>query len=167
VVVIRHIARMLVGVTMLVAALGSIPVAAVAHAGHAHAAQPHRPIAHSHWRTVEAHVRAQAAQGHVHVSRHAVHTQVHVPLQAPAYADDAGPMTPALAAATPGDAPDSPQYCPGGCCCCMSAGCGFAWLTPAPSLAAPAAVRFEPEPLSDTGSGITPDALPEPPRTLT
>jgi hypothetical protein len=63
-------------------------------------------------------------------------------------------------------APQSSEPCIGGCCHGGAAGCCGAWLPTALTLSLPAHARFEFVLSAFGGTGITPDALPEPPKSL-
>ena len=58
----------------------------------------------------------------------------------------------------------APQSCPGGCCHSWGAGCCPAWLTASFEMRIPVLGRSTLVVAVIGGSGITPDALPEPPK---
>ena len=68
-------------------------------------------------------------------------------------------------AALPIRGQEAPESCLGGCCH-SGAGCCAAWLTAPLEMRIPVLGRATPAVAVIGGSGITPDALPEPPKSL-
>ena len=62
--------------------------------------------------------------------------------------------------------PESPQTCPGGCCHSYGAGCCAAFISEPVAIGVPMLGRSRLDLVVFGGAGITPDALPEPPKSL-
>jgi hypothetical protein len=162
VVLIRHLARVALGVAFVAASLMLAASGALAHAGHRH----HAPQPEAVQNHAAMHVHARTAQRHVHVVHnpaHGMHRHLHG-THLHFHAGNAVPADLAAMQGTPGDAPEKSHDC-SGCCCCMGVGHSAAWLALPVALMAPGARALTPEARSDGGAGVTPDALPEPPRT--
>lgn len=136
----RPATRLLMVVTFLVAALALAPTGALAHTGHNHAVQPETAIA-----LEPASVQKYSVAP---VSRQSVTTRT-----VQAFADLA-----------PSGAQKKSQNCAGGCCSGM--GCCAAWFEPPMELLVPVIGRLALNIAISGGAGITPDALPEPPKFL-
>jgi hypothetical protein len=118
---------------------------------------------------------AEAHAGHDH-AKHAAAAIHHASLDAAEYAAAPGhgtmavPVAKTRAVAMAGrrieGATQSSEPCIGGCCHGGAAGCCGAWLPTAMKLSLPAHARFEFALLAFGGTGITPEALPEPPKSL-
>ena len=137
----RPATRLLMVVTFLVAALALAPTGAQAHAGHDHAVQPEMAIALdpvSVQKFSVAPVRTQR------VTTRAVQ----------AFTD-----------LVPTSALRKSQSCVGGCCS-STMGCCAAWFEPPMGLLVPVVGRLALNIAVSGGAGITPDALPEPPKFL-
>jgi hypothetical protein len=137
----RPAARLLMVVTFLVAAVALAPTGALAHAGHNHAAQPETAIAQKPVSVQKFSAALVIAQG---VTTRTVQ----------AFADLA-----------PSGAQKKSQNCGGGCCS-GSMGCCAAWFEPPMELHIPVIGRLTLNIAVSGGAGITPDALPEPPKFL-
>jgi hypothetical protein len=157
VILIRHLARVIVGVAFMAASLMLASSGALAHAGHRHHAPQHHESVHKHVPAVQAYGQA--------VHRHGYFAHRHAHAVASALASDAVHAGLASPDATSGTAPEKSQECPG-CCCCIGVGCGAAWLSAPACLIAPTPGAYAPELRAEARTGVTPDALPEPPRTL-
>jgi hypothetical protein len=136
--------RILIAIAFGVAAMLLAATGAEAHAGHDHGEQPG---AGTHHRSIGPAEHAAPAHGTLVVQiakSHAV----------------------AMEGSRIEGAPRSYEPCIGGCCRGGAAGCCGAWLPPALTLSLPAHARFEFVLSAFGGTGITPGALPEPPRPL-
>jgi hypothetical protein len=137
----RPAARLLMVVTFLVAALALAPTGALAHAGHNHAVQPETAIA----------LESVSVQK---FSVAPVSTQSVTTGTVQAFAD-----------LVPTGSQKKSQNCVGGCCS-GSMGCCAAWFEPPMELLVPVIGRLTLNTAVSGGAGITPDALPEPPKFL-
>lgn len=156
---IRLCARMLMAVALAATAVAAAPSGAMAHAGHRH----HHTSDHE---TSAVHRQASAIERHAHVT-HGDDYSAQVRSEVVAAADASGTVSVTLRGidGSGKELPAHPQGCPG-CCCCVGAGCGTAWLVPLIALTAPGAIALLPKLREGGGAGVTPDALPEPPRAL-
>ena len=140
----RLLSRLLMAVTLVVAALLLAPMEARAHAAHGHAIQPAEPTVQ---RPVDLHVIEVAlisAQNEVSITRTSTES----------------------ASLLPTSQPKTPSSCPAGCCHSAGTGCCALWLSPTVAILAPALGGLTPIVSAIRGSGITPGALPEPPNSL-
>ena len=138
------LSRLLMAVTLLVAALMLAPSEAQAHAGHSHAIQPAAPTAVAAAGMQDIEAAPITARGEVTISQTSGRS----------------------ASLLPSSSPDTPQSCPGGCCHSAGSGCCAVWLPASIEISVPAPGRL-PRIVSVIGaSGITPGALPEPPNAL-
>ena len=141
--------RLMVAATLLVAALAFAPAGAYAHAGHSHDVQPVGQVAKPVL------VRATEPQLTTIVS-HAIEDRAGL----------SGGSVEAYQGVLPTSTSNTCGSCPGGCCHSGGTGCCAAFIV--------AAVEMDIPPLGPTqlnfvlirGAGITPDALPEPPKSL-
>ena len=140
----RPLSRLLMAVTLLVATLSLAPTGAQAHAGHGHAVPS---VAPSMQRPADVQV--------VKVALIAMHDAVSVTR-----------TSSVSASLLPPSHAKTPQSCPGGCCHSAGAGCCALWLPPSVEVIVPALGRLAPVAEAIAGSGITPGALPEPPKSL-
>jgi len=141
--------RLMMAATLLVAALMFAPAGAYAHGGHSHGAQP-----------IE-----QAAKP---VLMHATESEL-VKIVPFAIGDGAsldGRSAEAHSVVPAASASRACGSCPGGCCHSAGTGCCAAFITAAVEIGIPALGRSEFDLVIARGSGVMPDALPEPPKTL-
>jgi len=141
------LSHLMVAATLLVAALTFAPSGAQAHAGHSHAAR------------LDAQITAP-------ITESAVHTQAFkvLPiLQDEATVGQAGDQSAFL---LPANGSDTPRTCPGGCCHSAGTGCCAVWLPASLEIFFPTFGRLTLIHAAIGGPGITPGALPEPPRSL-
>ena len=140
--------RLMTVATFVVAALVFAPTGALAHAGHSHAVQAAETITHLEMvRSVESPNVEQVVL--------AAESQPEFILPSEAR----GSLLPA-------SKPKSPQSCPGGCCHSFGTGCCAAYLTALMEIGAPDLGRSGLVIVILGGAGVTPDALPEPPKSL-
>jgi hypothetical protein len=140
----RLLSRLLMAVTLLVAALSLAPTGALAHAGHDHAVPSAAPSRQRPARAQVVKVAPMAMQDEVSVTR-------------------TGGVSASL---LPTSHAKTPQSCPSGCCNSAGTGCCALWLPPSAEVIVPALGRLAPVAAAIAGSGITPGALPEPPKPL-
>ena len=138
------LSRLLMAVTLVVAALMLAPSGAQAHAGHSHAIQPAAPTAVAVAGMQQLEAAPITARGEVTFSQTSGRS----------------------ASLLPSSSPDTPQSCPGGCCHSGGTGCCAVWLPPSVEIVAPMLGRLQRIVSVIRGSGITPGALPEPPNAL-
>ncbi len=135
--------------TLLVVALIFAPAGAYAHGGHSHDVQPIEQMA----KPVLVHT---AETQLVKIARLAV--------------EDGASLTGRSVEAHSGVLPDSTSKacgsCPGGCCHSGGTGCCAAFITAGVEIGIPSLGRSELDFVVVRGAGITPDALPEPPKSL-
>jgi Fe-S cluster biogenesis protein NfuA len=134
---------------LLVAALIFAPVGAYAHGGHSHDVQPVK----------------QAAKP---VLAHPAETKLTE--TAPLAAEDGGALSSrsveALSGVLPASSSKACGSCPGGCCHSGGTGCCAAFIAAAFEIGIPSLERSRLSFVVVRGAGITPDALPEPPKSL-
>lgn len=137
------LSRVLMAATLLVVALIFAPSGAQAHAGHSHAVQS------------DAQTTAPIEP--------AAYTRAFKVLQDEAAIGQAGDQSTLL---LPANSSDTPQTCPGGCCHSAGTGCCAVWLPASLEIFVPTFGRLTLVLAAIGGPGITPGALPEPPRSL-
>jgi hypothetical protein len=135
------LSRLMMAVTLAVAALILAPSGAQAHAGHSHAV----PAATAMAPGVQPTMIAPTTM------------QVEVTLRRAS--GEAASLIPTYL-------PKTPQTCPGGCCHSAGAGCCAVSLPPIFQLVVPDIRRSTFVAAVFGGAGITPGALPEPPKSL-
>lgn len=139
------LARMLIAFALGFAAVLVAPTGAQAHAGHDHAKHVALAPVHHHTSNLSSPRGSGAAE---------------------ALAANLPSARLFTLSASQDDRSQSTDSCGSGCCKHAGAGCCGAWLPPAISLAHPSQTRFALPPGVLGGAGITPDALPEPPKSL-
>ena len=140
--------RLMTVATLVVAALIFAPSGAWAHGGHSHAVPAAEAIT-----PIEVVRSVESAN---------VEQAVLVPEAQPEVilrSDSSGYLVPA-------SKPKSPQSCPGGCCHSFGTGCCAAELAEPIEIGVPDLGRSGLDRAILGGAGITPDALPEPPKSL-
>ena len=142
------LSRLMIAATFLVAALVFAPAGAYAHGGHNHAVQPVEQVA-----------RAVAMPPSDSQLIKIVPLAVEEGPSVTGSGDPAGSLLPT-------SAPETPQTCPGGCCHSSGTGCCAAFLTAPLEIGPPSLGRSRLDIAVLGGAGITPDALPEPPKSL-
>jgi hypothetical protein len=134
------LSRLLVAVTLMVAAFVLAPSGAQAHAGHSHPVQP-------------------AAQTLVPVADMQVTEVAPITVQEVTIRETSGRSASLLSTSSP----DTPQSCPGGCCHSAGTGCCAVWLPPSVAIVVPTLGRLPRIASVIRASGITPGTLPKPP----
>ena len=138
--------RLMTVATLVVAALIIAPSGAWAHGGHSHAVPAVEtitsPAVADTGSNVDWAVLATAAQ-----------CEIVLPSASTAFL-------------VPAKNPQSPQSCPGGCCHSFGTGCCAADLAEAIEITMPHSSRSGLDRVILGGTGITPGALPEPPKSL-
>lgn len=137
------LARLLIALTLAVAAFALASAGAQAHAGHDHATHPGTPAVH------QQHVGTPASQ--------------FAPVTGAGKLIDAGAKVPNVSSLNTHHQETS-AACPSGCCHSGGACCCAAWISPLLTLLPPRAGRLTVELTVAGGAGIWPDALPEPPK---
>ena len=141
--------RLMVAATLMVAALIFAPAGAYAHGGHHHDIQPIEQVAKP-------------------VAKHSAETQL-IKI-APLAVEDGASMTGRSVEVHSGVLPASTSRacgsCAGGCCHSAGTGCCAAFITAVVQIGIPSPGRSELNFVDIRGAGITPDALPEPPKSL-
>lgn len=139
--------RLLPAVTLMVAALIFAPSGVQAHAGHSHA--------------------VRAATVTKPFVEPCTGTQVNdvAPISVQDQATFSG-TTDASASLAGSHGPKTPQSCPGGCCHSAGTGCCAAWISAPPEIFAPVLSRSVLVLAVIGRAGVTPGALPEPPKSL-
>jgi hypothetical protein len=139
--------RLMTVATLVVAALIFAPSGAWAHGGHSHAV-PTAAIT-----PIEVIRSVESANGEQAVL--ATEAQPEVTLRS----DSNGYLVPP-------SKPEAPQSCPGGCCHSFGTGCCAADLSEPVEIGVPGLGRSRLDSVILGGTGITPGALPEPPKSL-
>ena len=140
--------RLITVATLVVAALVLAPSGAWAHGGHSHAvpaAETTTPVEAVH--SVEA-------------------VDVEQAVVAAVAQPEVAPRSESGTYLFPASQPKSPQSCAGGCCHSFGTGCCAADLAEAIEIGVPDLGRSRLNSIILGGAGITPDALPEPPKSL-
>jgi hypothetical protein len=141
--------RLMMAATFVVAALVFAPAGAYAHAGHSHDVQPVEPVVKP-------------------VLTHTAETEL-VEI-APLVVEDGASLSSrsveALSGVLPASTSKACGSCPGGCCHSGGTGCCAAFIAAEFEIAIPSPERSGLSFLVVRGAGITPDALPEPPKSL-
>ncbi len=143
----RLLSRLVMAATCLVAALIFAPSGAQAHAGHGHAVQP------------DAQVTAPITEPPAHTQALNVLPILQEDATIGEAADESALLVPAKSSGTP-------QTCPGGCCHSAGTGCCAVAFPASFEMFVPAIGRLMLVRAVIGGPGITPGALPEPPRFL-
>lgn len=142
------LSRLMIAVAFLVAALVFVPAGAYAHGSHNHAVQPVEQVA----RPV---VTPPSDTQLIRVAPLTVEEGLSV---------TSSRGTPG--SLLPTSAPETPQTCPGGCCHSSGTGCCAAFIAAPIEVGIPLPGRSALDIAVIGGAGITPDALPEPPKSL-
>jgi len=140
------LSRLVVAATLLVAALTLAPSGAQAHAGHSHAVRP------------DAQITAPITEPSAHIQAFKVSPILQDAAAISRASDHSAVLLPA-------NSSDTPQICPGGCCHSGTSCCAVS-LPASLEIFVPTIVRLTLNVASIGGPGITPGALPEPPRSL-
>ena len=138
--------RLMTVATLVVAALIFAPSGAWAHGGHSHAVP-----------TVETITSAPVSVTGSNVDRAVLSTATQCEIALPNVS---------TAFLVPANGPQSPQSCPGGCCHSFGTGCCAADLAEPVEIGVPVLGRSRLDSVILGGTGITPGALPEPPKSL-
>jgi hypothetical protein len=141
--------RLMMAVTFVVAALVCAPAGAYAHAGHSHDVQPVEPVV-------------------TPMLTHTAETELIkiAPLAVEDGANLSGRSVEALSGVLPASTAKACGSCPGGCCHSGGTGCCAAFIVAGFEISIPWPERSGLSFLVVRGAGITPDALPEPPKSL-
>ena len=139
--------RLVTAATLVVAALVLMPAGAYAHGGHSHSASPEQVMKPDAVRSVEP-------------------QNTDISLVAATEGSALTQDSETAASVLPARFPSSPQTCPGGCCHSSGTGCCAAFLTAPVEIGVPVLGRSRLNLVVFGGAGITPDALPEPPKSL-
>jgi hypothetical protein len=141
--------RLMMAATLLVAALVFAPAGAYAHAGHSHDVQPVEQVAQPVL------VRTTEPQLIMILS-----------LVIEDGAGLSGGSVEAYSGVLPASTSNTCGSCPGGCCHSGGTGCCAAFMAAAVEMDIPSLGRTQLNFVIIRGAGITPDALPEPPKSL-
>ena len=137
------LARLLIAMTLAVAAFALASTGAQAHAGHDHAAHAGASAAH------QQHAGAATTQS--------------IPVVRVGKLFDAGETVPKTSLLN-AHHQETHAPCPSGCCHSGGACCCAAWLPPLPTFFLPQPGRLAVNLTVAGGAGVWPDALPEPPK---
>jgi hypothetical protein len=140
--------RLMMAATLLVAVLVFAPAGAYAHAGHSHDVQPVEQVAKPVVRTTESQL---------------------IMLLSLALEDGAGlsgASVEAYSGVLPASTSNTCGSCPGGCCHSGGTGCCAAFIAAVVEMDIPSLGRSQLNFVVIRGAGVTPDALPEPPKSL-
>lgn len=145
----RLLPRLMMAATLLVAALVFAPAGAYAHGGHSHDVLPIEQVAKP-------------------VLVHTAETQLIeiTPLAGENGASLKGRTVEAHAGDLQASTSKACGSCPGGCCHSGGAGCCAAFITATAEIGIPSLGRSQLDFRVVRGAGVTPDALPEPPKSL-